>query len=64
MENKHNWYFTFGHGQKYQNCYCVIHGTYESAKNEMIRKFGYKWCGQYASAQEAGIEKYGLVKVE
>lgn len=60
---KQDWYFTFGWGQPHQNCYTVIHGTYEEARVEMHRRYGGKWSSQYASAEEAGVEEFGLKKL-
>lgn len=45
------WYFTFGCGidNPNRNCYTVIEAeTYESAREEMIRRFGVKWAFQYS----------------
>lgn len=62
-EQKQDWYFTFGFGHEYPNGYTVINGTYYEAREEMIRRFGRKWAMQYESAEEAGVEKYGLKKI-
>lgn len=43
-------YFTFGCGidEPHRNCYTVIESeSYESAREEMIRRFGTKWAFQY-----------------
>ena len=31
---------TRGFGQGHDNCYTIIHGTYESAREEMARRYG------------------------
>lgn len=59
-----DWYFTFGFGQQHENCYIVIHGTRESATQEMYRRFGQKWSMQYDSAEAAGVEKYNLKEIK
>ena len=45
---KEGWYiFTFGAGQLHEGHYVKIYGTYESAREEMIARYGKKWCMQY-----------------
>lgn len=62
--NDHNiWVFTFGSGQEHEGCYIVIEGNYSEARKEMHRRFGAKWGFQYASEEEAGVEKYKLKKI-
>jgi hypothetical protein len=44
------YYFTFGCGidDNHRNCYTVIEAAdYESAREEMFRRFGNKWAFQY-----------------
>lgn len=41
-------YFTFGFGQRYENCYHVIEAdSYGEARQRMVDKFGLKWSFQY-----------------
>jgi len=41
-------YFTFGFGQKHENCFTVIEaGDREKAREIMFEKFGDKWSMQY-----------------
>lgn len=47
MDKEKWYYFTFGSGQKYEGHYVKIYGTYLSARDEMIRRYGYKWGFQY-----------------
>jgi hypothetical protein len=54
------WIFTWGFGQGFDNCYTRIFGTFQSARDEMCRRFGYRWGFQYGSDEEAGVEKYNL----
>lgn len=63
-EPEYDWYFTFGWGQRYQNCYTVIKGTQESARQEMTRRYGNQWSMQYLTAEEAGVEEYGLKEIK
>jgi len=58
-------YFTFGFGQPYENCYHVIEAkNSEKARVEMFRRFGQKWSMQYNTAEEAGVEKYHLKEIK
>jgi hypothetical protein len=59
-----DWYFTFGCGQPHENCYTVIHGEHDKARLEMVRRFGWKWCMQYPSAEAAGVEEFNLKEVK
>lgn len=48
------WYFTFGCGidDPHRNCYTVIEAeSYESARDEMVRRFGVKWAFQYSEEE-------------
>jgi hypothetical protein len=51
MDKKQNWYFTFGCGQLNEGKYCIIQGTYEEARAEMVKRFGWKWASQYSEEQ-------------
>lgn len=57
------WYFTFGYNHQYSNNYVKIHGDYISARNLMFERFGTKWSMQYESAEDAGIDEYGLTEL-
>lgn len=50
------WFFTFGFGHTHPltgeslaNKGIRFEGTYESARSEMVERFGIKWAFQYAS---------------
>ena len=64
-----DWYFTFGFGQRYENCFTVIRGTYNSARQKMADSHGEKWAFQYGKDRwfdEDGIsqqEKYNLREI-
>ena len=62
MQEQH-WYFTWGFGQQYPNCYTKIYGTYNSARDEMIRRFGERWAFQYDSPEDAGVERWDLTEI-
>ncbi|RKN45230.1 hypothetical protein [Micromonospora endolithica] len=59
----HDWWFTFGSGQKYDGRYVVIAGTYESARAEMLRVFGNRWCDQYPTVERAGVYDFDLIEL-
>lgn len=59
-----DWYFTFGCGQFWANHYIIIHGTYDSARNQMHHWFGEKWSMQYDSADAAGVERFNLKELK
>lgn len=66
-ESPQDWIFTFGFGQyggKLRNSFVWIHGTYDSAREEMVRCFGLKWAMQYANEKAAGVEEYNLKEIE
>lgn len=62
------WYFTFGYGQEYANCFIVFEGTYQEAREKMVYAFGIKWAGQYSEEEwnKGGIsqqERYNLREI-
>jgi len=61
-EEEKDWYFTFI-GQ-FLGYYAVFHGTYSSARTQMVKRHGEYWGFQYASAEKAGVEKYNLEEVK
>lgn len=63
-DEEQDWYFTFGCGQEHAGCYTVIRGTHDSAKGEMYRRYGGKWSMQYSSAEAAGVNEWGLKKID
>jgi hypothetical protein len=59
-----DWYFTFGFGHAHPMGYSVIHGTFYTARAEMVRRWGQKWSMQYDSAEAAGVQRFGLHEVD
>ena len=55
------YYFTFGFGQQYPNCFTKIEAEdYSKAREAMVDKFGLKWAFQYSEKQwfnEEGISQ-------
>jgi len=67
IEEKKDWFFTFGYGQHgggLRNNYVKIYGTYDSARAEMVRRYGEEWSFQHGSAEDAGVEEFGLKEVK
>jgi hypothetical protein len=64
-KNEHRcWTFTFGIGHPlFAGRYIDIYGTYESAREIMIKCFGTNWSFQYRTHEEAGVIKWGLLAV-
>lgn len=59
------YYFTFGFGQPHENCYHVIEANNSvEARAKMFERFSDKWAFQYESAEEAGVEKFGLREIK
>ena len=63
-ETPQDWYFTFGSGQPHEGGYIKFFGTYGGARERMVYSFGQKWAGQYSSAEDAGVERFGLYEVD
>lgn len=56
------WIFTFGSGHVHpvtgaplDDCFVRIPGTFHTARRQMLDGFGIKWCGQYASEDDAFV---------
>lgn len=62
-EPEQAWWFTFGWGQEHANHYVVFWGTYDSARDEMMARFGNRWAHQYATPEAAGVDEYKLVRL-
>ena len=46
-----DWIFTFGAGQPNEGHYVKIRGTYNSAREKMVSKYGLNWSFQYSEEQ-------------
>ena len=44
-----DWIFTFGCGQENAGHYVKINGTFDSARDEMFRRYGDAWAFQYSA---------------
>jgi len=68
-EKPRDWIFTFGyghehHGEPYHNKFVRIHGTFESARAEMVERYGRRWSMQYPNEKEAGVREWNLEEVK
>lgn len=57
-EVEQDWYFTFGSGQRHENCFTIIHGTHNSAREEMMRRYGVKFSFQYPEKEGDRIREF------
>ncbi len=58
-------WFTFGCGQPHENCYHVIVAeNSEEARKNMFQQFGTRWAMQYDSAEDAGVDRFGLHEIK
>jgi hypothetical protein len=64
LEKSQDWFFTFGSSHVHEGCYTIINGTYDSAREEMMRRYGPRWSMQYPSAEHAGVERWKLKKIK
>ena len=55
------YYYTFGSDHHLADCYTVIAAeSIDKAREKMVGCYGAKWAFEYRSAEEAGVEKWGL----
>ena len=45
------WIFTFGSGMKHEGKYVKIRGTYGSAREKMVERYGTNWAFQYSEKE-------------
>jgi hypothetical protein len=59
------YYFTFGFGHEFPNCYTVIEAEDAgAARKEMFSRYGDKWAMQYDTAEAAGVDRFNLTRVQ
>lgn len=63
IEPESDFIFTFGMGQPHAGRFVRIHGTFNSAREEMFRRHGPVWCGQYVSEDDAGVARWGYTEL-
>jgi hypothetical protein len=63
-EQPQEWIFTFGFGQPHANGFTRIFGTFNSAREEMFRRYGRQWSMQYPTEAAAGVEEFRLKEIK
>ena len=68
MLNKYFFTFGCGHLDRYNNSlgqsFCVIYGATPSEARETMQSVrGDKYCTNYLTAEDAGVERFGLTEV-
>lgn len=63
LDKEQYWYFTFCGDSPHRDCYEAYYGTYGSARRQMCDDHGTKWAFQYASAEDAGVNRFNLKRV-
>ena len=59
------WLFSFGCLHPlYHDKYIKIKGTFESARGEMIRRFGDNWIHQYKEKEEDYLKSHGITEIK
>lgn len=67
-EPTQEWVFTFGDGQTLPDGtdayghFVAINGTWDTARAEMLARFGNTWCDQYSSRERAGVDAFHLTQ--
>lgn len=67
-EQPREWVFSFGHGHELPDgtdafgYYVAIIGTYDTARDEMLARFGNIWAFQYSSREAAGTAEFGMTQ--
>lgn len=57
------WFFTFPLSSSEGMFYVELYGTWKDTRDEMMRIFGSHWAFQYPSAEDAGVEDFGLKRL-
>lgn len=60
-----DYYFTFGFSHAHPKGFVKIHGTVNSTRDEMFRRFGDKWAFQY-NVKDFGdqAERFNLTEIK
>ncbi len=59
-----DYFFTFGTGHGYNNCYIKLRGTFQSTRDQMQSLFGSKWLYQFSAASQAGVKRHSMTKIK
>lgn len=63
-EATQDWLFTFGFGHQHPNRFVRIHGTYVSAREEMVRRYGQRWAFQYPGDQADKLARHSITELK
>jgi len=64
-ELERDWYFTFGFDHAHPHGYRKIHGTFESARAQMVEWYDRRWAFQYDAEEGARIAaRWNLKEVQ
>ena len=60
-----DWFFSFGYGHAHPQRFVRIHGTQNSTRGEMFRRYGDKWCFQYpgTAKQEQELKRNFMIEL-
>jgi len=64
VSGEQNWLFTFGYGQAHPNKFVRIWGTFSSAREEMVRRYGSKWSFQYPEDKEQELKRFFILELK
>lgn len=65
QNEQQDWYFTFGSGHAFPNCYMKLHGTFTDTRATMFKWFGDKWAFQYDADKALDvIARFRMKEVE
>lgn len=60
----HEWIFTFGYGQRLENCFVRVKAdSYVEAREKMVATYGSLWAFQYDSEEAAAVARFNLREV-
>lgn len=66
-----DWVFTFGYGHTHPatgeslaNHFTRIRGTFTGARAKMFSLFGSKWSHQYATPEDAGVDRWAMIELK
>lgn len=64
QEIEQSWLFTFGFGHAHPNKFVRIFGTFFSAREEMMRRFGPQWAFQYPAEKEQELKRFFITELK
>ena len=66
VEELQDWLFSFGYGHAHPQKFIRIYGTFDSAREEMLRRYGNKWSFQYPGTpeQEQELKRHFMTEIK